>query len=71
VRATGDSSTVPVSGEVTLTLPGGETRRVPFQLAGPRTELGTLRVFFTSRLVPLNGGGGGWQGGGGGGGWRR
>jgi hypothetical protein len=70
VRASGDGSTIPVSGEVTMTLPGGETRRVPFTLNGSRTELGTLRVFFTSRLVPLNGGGGGWQGGGGGG-WRR
>ncbi len=69
VRASGDGSTIPVSGEVTMTLPGGETRRVPFTLNGPRTEVGTLRVFFTSRLVPLDGGGG-WQGGGGGG-WRR
>ncbi|WP_437674231.1 FecR domain-containing protein [Sorangium sp. So ce131] len=40
-------------GELTLRL-AGETRRVPFTLAGPRLELGTVRVFFTSRLVPAS-----------------
>ncbi|MFO0552534.1 MAG: VIT domain-containing protein [Polyangiaceae bacterium] len=63
VRAATDRSTQPISGEVTMQLPGGETRRVPFTLSGARTDIGTVRVFFTSRLVPVNGGGGG-------GGWR-
>lgn len=47
-------SNQPVSGEVTLTLPGGETRKVPFNLTSNREELGSLRVFFTSRLVPVD-----------------
>ena len=41
-----------IRGDVTVRLPGGETRKVPFSLAGPRAEVGTLRIFFTSRLVP-------------------
>ena len=32
-----------------------ETRRVPFNLTGARAEVGTVRVFFTSRLVPVQG----------------
>ncbi len=52
VRARGTKATTPISGELTFTLPGGETRRVPFTLTGARTEVGSLRVFFTSRLVP-------------------
>jgi hypothetical protein len=47
------SANTPVSGEVTLHMPGG-MRKIPFALAGPRAELGTLRVFFTSRLVPVD-----------------
>ncbi len=39
-------------GELTLSL-AGETRRVPFTLDGSRAEVGTIRVFFTSRLVPM------------------
>jgi hypothetical protein len=64
VRASSDHGTDPVRGELTLTLPGGEVRRVPFTLTGQRTDVGTLRVFFSSRLVPVNsfGGGGGWRG---------
>ena len=60
-----DGGTTPVSGEVAFTLPGGEVRKVPFTLGTNRAEVGTLRVFFTSRLVPLDGfgGGGGWRGG--------
>ncbi len=64
VRASQSSS--PVTGEVTFTLPGGESRRVTFTLTGNRIEVGSMRVFFTSRLVPLDGsfgGGGGWRGG--------
>lgn len=44
----------PVSGEVTLLLPGGESRKIPFTLNAGRGEVGSLRVFFTSRLVPVN-----------------
>src|SRR5262249_6462526 len=59
-RDTGDTSGI-VRGEVTLRL-AGETRKIPFTLAGARTELGTVRVFFTSHLepadLPL---GGGWR----------
>jgi hypothetical protein len=40
-------------GDVTVRLPGGETRKVPFTLSGSRVEVGTLRIFFTSRLVPF------------------
>ncbi|WP_437569434.1 VIT domain-containing protein [Sorangium sp. So ce542] len=42
-----------VRGELTLRL-AGETRKVPFTLEGARLELGTVRVFFTSRLVPAD-----------------
>lgn len=42
----------PVRGDVTVRF-GGEVTRLPFNLLGPRTEVGTVRVFFTSRLVPL------------------
>ncbi|MGK3969359.1 VIT domain-containing protein [Sorangium sp. So ce118] len=40
-------------GELTLRL-AGETRKVPFTLDGARREVGTVRVFFTSRLVPAD-----------------
>lgn len=56
----GDNS--PVRGDITIKLPGGETRKIPFTLTDARAEVGSLRVFFTSRLVPVNGGGG-WRGG--------
>ncbi|MEP7119785.1 MAG: T9SS type A sorting domain-containing protein, partial [Byssovorax sp.] len=49
-----------VRGEVTLRL-GGDVRKLPFTLAGPRAEVGTVRVFFTSRLVPVDFGFGGWR----------
>ncbi|WP_437778408.1 FecR domain-containing protein [Sorangium sp. So ce1097] len=42
-----------VRGELTLRL-AGETRKVPFTLDGARREVGTVRVFFTSRLVPVD-----------------
>ncbi len=48
-RDTGDTA----RGEVTLRL-NGETRKVPFTLTGARAEVGTVRVFFTSRLEPLD-----------------
>ncbi|WP_437527667.1 VIT domain-containing protein [Sorangium sp. So ce726] len=50
----GASASGPVRGELTLRL-AGETRKVPFTLEGARLELGTVRVFFTSRLVPVDG----------------
>ncbi|WP_437895920.1 VIT domain-containing protein [Sorangium sp. So ce124] len=50
----GASAPGPVRGELTLRL-AGETRKVPFTLEGARLELGTVRVFFTSRLVPVDG----------------
>lgn len=52
-RAGGRAGGAPVRGEITLTL-AGETRRVPFVLEGDRLELGVVRVFFQSRLVPVN-----------------
>jgi hypothetical protein len=54
VSRAGDQNT-PVRGEITVRMPGNETRKVPFSLNGPRAEVGTLRVFFTSRLVPIDG----------------
>ncbi len=51
-RASGADANIPVRGELTLKL-AGETRKVPFLLTGARAEVGTMRVFFTSRLVPL------------------
>jgi hypothetical protein len=62
-RDTGDTA----RGEITLRL-NGEIRRVPFNLTGARAELGTVRVFFTSHLEPLDGPAnsgstGGWRGG--------
>jgi hypothetical protein len=56
VRADASGQRAPVAGELTFTLPGGESRVVPFQLAGERVEVGTVRVFFSSRLVPMGGG---------------
>ncbi|WP_437732845.1 VIT domain-containing protein [Sorangium sp. So ce1335] len=57
--STGDGASPPgapgvVRGELTLRL-AGETRNVPFTLEGARREIGTVRVFFTSRLVPVDG----------------
>jgi Mg-chelatase subunit ChlD len=49
-----------IRGEVTLRL-GGDVRKIPFTLAGPRAEVGTVRVFFTSRLVPVDFGFDGWR----------
>jgi len=66
VARASDRSTQPVSGELAMTLPGGEIRRVPFSITGGRAEVGTVKVFFTSRLVPVDSFGGGR----GGGGWR-
>jgi len=45
----------------------GGTRKVAFTLNGARAEVGTMRVFFESKLVPLDGSsgfgfGGGWGG---------
>ncbi|WP_437688244.1 VIT domain-containing protein [Sorangium sp. So ce176] len=42
-----------VRGELTLRL-AGETRKIPFTLEGARREVGAVRVFFTSRLVPVD-----------------
>jgi Mg-chelatase subunit ChlD len=54
-RAAGRDRGDTLRGEVTLRL-NGETRRVPFSVIGPRVELGTVRVFFTSHLEPVGGG---------------
>ncbi len=51
-----------VRGELTVRMPGGGTRKIPFTLNGPRAEIGTVRVFFESKLVPVEGGFGGWDG---------
>jgi len=51
----GSTGRQPVQGEITLTIPGGGSRKVPFSLSGDRAEVGTLQVFFTSRLVPVQG----------------
>ncbi|AKT36136.1 VIT domain-containing protein [Chondromyces crocatus] len=53
-RAAGrDATGELLRGELTLKMPG-DTRKIPFTLAGARAELGTLKIFFTSRLVPVN-----------------
>ncbi len=49
----GEGTASSIRGEVTLRL-GGDVRKIPFTLAGPRAEVGTVRVFFTSRLVPVD-----------------
>jgi hypothetical protein len=59
-RASGADANTFAQGTVTLRLVN-ETRRVPFSLSGDRAEIGTARVFFTSRLVPANSFFGGWR----------
>jgi hypothetical protein len=59
-RAAGVDSNDVVRGDVTLRMPGAGTRKIPFTLAGARAEVGTLRVFFESKLVPADSGFGGW-----------
>jgi ferric-dicitrate binding protein FerR (iron transport regulator)/Mg-chelatase subunit ChlD len=51
-RAAGRDTGETIRGEVTVRL-GGDVRKVPFTLTGARAEIGTVRVFFTSRLVPV------------------
>ncbi len=51
--STGADAAASIRGEVTLRL-GGDVRKIPFSLVGPRAEVGTVRVFFTSRLVPVD-----------------
>jgi hypothetical protein len=46
------NGTDPIRGDVTVRF-GSEVNKLPFSLSGPRAEVGTVRVFFTSRLVPL------------------
>jgi Mg-chelatase subunit ChlD len=58
--STGADAASSIRGEVTLRL-GGDVRKIPFSLVGPRAEVGTVRVFFTSRLVPVDFGFGGWR----------
>ncbi len=62
-RAAGgtDANSSPIRGEVTLRL-NGEARKIPFTLSGARAEVGTVRVSFTARLVPVEGDFG-WRGG--------
>ncbi len=64
VRAAGDTTNRgPITGEITFTFPGGQTKKQAFTLNGNRAEVGSVRVFFESRLVPVNQfGGGGWRG---------
>lgn len=50
----GDSSSEVIRGDLTMKL-AGETRKIPFTLTGARAELGSMKVFFTSRLVPVDG----------------
>lgn len=52
VRATPGSE--PVRGQVTVRAVG-ETRVIPFTLTDGRVELGRVEVFYTSRLVPVDG----------------
>jgi tetratricopeptide (TPR) repeat protein len=49
VRARGEG---PVQGEIVVQVPGG-TRTIPFSLVGDRASVGTLRISWTSRLVPM------------------
>jgi hypothetical protein len=46
------NGTEQLRGDVTVRF-GSEVSKLPFTLSGPRAEVGTVRVFFTSRLVPL------------------
>jgi hypothetical protein len=55
-RASGHDTGDIARGEITLRL-AGEARKIPFTLTSARAELGTVRVFFTSRLEPLDGSG--------------
>ena len=49
VRASGEG---PVAGELTV-VAAGNVRTIPFTLVGDRVTVGTMRVFFRSRLVPM------------------
>jgi vault protein inter-alpha-trypsin-like protein/VWA domain-containing protein/FecR-like protein len=49
VRASGEG---PVRGELTVTA-AGATRKIPFSLQGDRVVVGTMRIFFEQRLVPM------------------
>ncbi len=62
VRASADGVRGPITGELTITLPGGQVRKQPFTITGNRAEVGSVRVFFESRLVPVDQFGGGWRG---------
>jgi hypothetical protein len=50
-RADGRNPGVPVRGRVTVSV-AGTTRTLPFSLSDVRTEAGSARVYFESRLVP-------------------
>lgn len=52
-RASGERAGSFAQGDVTIRVVN-DTRKIPFTLSGPRAEIGTARVFFTSRLVPVN-----------------
>ncbi len=56
-RASGRDTGSPAGGTITLRL-NGEVRTVNFRLTGRARRVGTLRVFFTSRLEPVDGSGG-------------
>jgi hypothetical protein len=42
----------PVRGSLTVRVPGGASRQIPFVMGGRRLEVGVARVSYTSRLVP-------------------
>lgn len=52
-RASSSNADSTVRGELSLRL-GGSTQRLPFTLTGARAEVGTVRVYYSSRLVPLD-----------------
>ncbi|MCU0691889.1 MAG: VWA domain-containing protein, partial [Polyangiaceae bacterium] len=51
-RASRESSDAPVRGTLTVQA-AGSTRTVPFVLSAARTQVGTVRIFYTSRLEPV------------------
>lgn len=61
VRASTDRGNAPVTGELTFTLPGGQVQKVPFTLTDQRLDVGSLRVFFNTRMVRADMPAGGWR----------
>jgi Vault protein inter-alpha-trypsin domain/von Willebrand factor type A domain/FecR protein len=59
-RASGANDGTPIRGDLTMRL-DGDVRKRPFTLTGARVEAGTVRVFFTSHLEPIDFGFGRWH----------